>query len=46
VPNVVFLEAAQSLGGNKFRVYFGAGDAAIGSATVQVTVLGLTADDE
>jgi predicted GH43/DUF377 family glycosyl hydrolase len=36
VPNVVFLEAAEPLGDDTFRVYFGAGDAAIGSAKVAV----------
>ena len=39
VPNVVFLEAAYSLGGNRFRVFFGGGDATIGSATIQVSVV-------
>jgi hypothetical protein len=33
-PNVVFLEAAEPLGNDKFRVYFGAGDATIGSGIV------------
>lgn len=39
VPNVVFLEAAYALGGDKFKVFFGGGDATIGSATVQVSIL-------
>lgn len=40
VPNVVFLEAAHPVEGEKdtFRVFFGAADATIGSATVKVTV--------
>jgi len=38
VPNVVFLEAAEALGGDKFRVFYGAADAAIGSAIIQVTI--------
>lgn len=35
-PNVVFLEAAYSLGGDKFQVFLGAADATIGSAVVEV----------
>lgn len=38
MPNVVFLEAAEALGDDKFRVFYGAGDAAIGSAIIQVTI--------
>jgi len=33
-PNVVFLEAAEPLGNDKFRLYFGEGDATIGSVIV------------
>lgn len=40
VPNVVFLEAASPVHGEKdvFRVYFGAADAAIGTAIIRVSV--------
>ena len=37
VPNVVFLEAAKSLGGDKFEVFFGAADNTIGSGVVHVS---------
>jgi predicted GH43/DUF377 family glycosyl hydrolase len=37
VPNVVFLEAATALGGDRFQVFFGGADAVIGSAVVAVT---------
>ena len=36
MPNVVFLEAAQPLGSDRFKVFFGAGDATIGSAIIKV----------
>lgn len=36
-PNVIFLEAARPLGGDKFEVFFGGADATIGSAVIQVT---------
>jgi predicted GH43/DUF377 family glycosyl hydrolase len=35
-PNVVFLEAAKSLGAGKFLVFYGGADSVIGTATVQV----------
>ena len=35
-PNVVFLEAAYALGKDRFKVFFGAADAAIGSAIIEV----------
>ena len=35
-PNVVFLEAAYSLGNDKFQVFFGGADATIGSAIIEV----------
>ncbi|RYG59889.1 hypothetical protein EON64_19775, partial [archaeon] len=38
VPNVVFLEAAYSMGGDRFKVFFGAADAAIGSAIIEVKI--------
>ena len=38
VPNVVFLEAAVALGGDRFRVFFGGSDAVVGTAVVQVSV--------
>ena len=41
VPNVVFLEGAEPLGKDRFRVYFGAGDATIGSALIQVVMTSL-----
>jgi predicted GH43/DUF377 family glycosyl hydrolase len=44
VPNVVFLEAAYSLGNDRFKVFFGGGDATIGSATIQVKILGNLAE--
>ncbi|CAM9147387.1 unnamed protein product, partial [Ectocarpus fasciculatus] len=37
VPNVVFLEAARPLGNDRFEIFFGAADAAIGRAVVEVT---------
>jgi predicted GH43/DUF377 family glycosyl hydrolase len=37
VPNVIFLEAAREIGVDTYEVYFGAADAAIGSAIIQVT---------
>lgn len=36
VPNVVFLEAARPLGNDAFEIFFGAADATIGRAVVQV----------
>lgn len=38
MPNVVFLEAARALGNDRFEVFFGAADATIGSAIIQVKV--------
>ena len=40
VPNVVFLEAAHPILGKKdtFKVYFGAADATIGSAVLEVII--------
>lgn len=38
VPNVIFLEAAQSLGNNVFKVYYGGADAAMGAATIEVVI--------
>jgi predicted GH43/DUF377 family glycosyl hydrolase len=38
VPNVIFLEAARSLGGDIFQVYFGGNDANVGTAIVKVTI--------
>ena len=35
-PNVVFLEAAYSLGGDRFQVFFGGADATVGSAVIEV----------
>ena len=35
-PNVVFLEAAYPLGGDRFQVFFGGADATIGSAVIEV----------
>ncbi len=37
VPNVVFVEAAKSLGGDRFLVFYGAADSVIGSAVITVT---------
>lgn len=37
-PNIVFVEGAEALGKNQFRIYFGAADATEGSAVVQVDV--------
>ena len=36
-PNIAFVEGAEVLGGDRFRVYFGAADATEGSAVVAVT---------
>jgi hypothetical protein len=38
VPNVVFLEAAEPLGNDSFRVFFGVGDATVGSAIIKVSI--------
>ena len=38
VPNVVFLEAARPIEQDRFEIFFGAADAAIGRAIVEVTV--------
>lgn len=35
-PNVVFLEAAYPLGGDRFRVFFGGADSTIGEAIIEV----------
>jgi predicted GH43/DUF377 family glycosyl hydrolase len=37
-PNVVFLEAAKSLGNDTFQVFFGGADAVVGTATVVVEI--------
>lgn len=38
VPNVIFLEAARPIGVDTFEVYFGAADAALGSAVIEVLI--------
>ena len=38
VPNVIFLEAARTIDTNTFEVYFGAADAALGSAVIEVII--------
>jgi len=38
VPRVVFLEAAKSLGNDRFLVFYGGADSVIGTAIVQVSV--------
>ena len=43
---MVFLEATHPLGDNKFKVFFGGGDATIGSATIEVTLPGSLRSDE
>eukprot|EP01034_Spumella_vulgaris_P027658 gene27658-34408_t len=35
-PNVVFLEGAYALGGDKFQVFFGGADSTIGTAVIEV----------
>ena len=37
-PNIVFVEGAEALGKNKFRIFFGAADATEGSAVIHVQV--------
>ena len=37
-PNVIFLEGARALGGDKFAVYFGGADATGGTAVIEVAV--------
>lgn len=37
VPNVVFVEAMESLGNNKFLIFYGCADSEIGAALVEVT---------
>lgn len=37
VPNVVFVEAMQSLGNDKFLIFYGCADSVIGAALVEVT---------
>lgn len=46
MPNVVFLEAAYALGNDRFKVFYGGGDATIGSATIQVKILSNLLDSE
>jgi predicted GH43/DUF377 family glycosyl hydrolase len=36
-PNIAFVEGAEPLGGDRFRIFFGAADATEGSAVVQIT---------
>jgi predicted GH43/DUF377 family glycosyl hydrolase len=36
VPNVVFVEGAYALGEDRFKVFFGGGDATVGSAVIEV----------
>ena len=40
VPNVVFIEAAKSLGNNKFLVFYGGADSVVGSAVITVEAVG------
>jgi len=37
VANVTFLEAAEPLGNDAFRIYFGGADAVVGTAVVEVS---------
>lgn len=39
-PNIVFVEGAETLGGDRFRLYYGAADATEGSAKVAVHISG------